>query len=146
GSMEARIRDDAEQPKGADEVLHFADVLGLTSAEREDWISFYQYFLLNVGDYVRTDLPDAADLVDFAGNWRPDLGLWDPTLVGAAVAARTVGAAHGRILYGPDSFGWSLDRLAARRADVAAAGLPENPMADVVRPLAERYGVAVDTE
>jgi UDP:flavonoid glycosyltransferase YjiC (YdhE family) len=146
GSTEARLRDGAEEPRSGEEVLHFADVLGCTDAEREYWICFYQYFMLNIGDYASPDQPEAVDLVEFAGRWRPDLVLWDPTMVAAPVAARAVGAAHARILFSHDVFGWSIDRLAARRAEVRAAGLPENPMADAVRPLAERYSVPVDDE
>jgi len=146
GTIEPRIRDDAPQPKNPDEVLHYADVLGLNAEEREHWITFYQYFLAPAGDYVRLDLPEADELITFAGNWRPDLILWDPLFTSAPVAARTCGAAHARILFGTDVFAWSLDRLTEHREQLRAAGLPENPLADVVRPLAQRYGVGVDTE
>lgn len=145
-STEARNREDAPSPKDPQEVLRFAEALGLTEEEREHWITFYQYLLIPAADYVRLDQPEAANLVDFARTWRPDLVLWDPTFTSAPVAARVCGAAHARLLFGTDCIGWSLERLAARRAEVRAAGLPENPLADLVRPLAQRYGIEVDDE
>lgn len=143
---EARMRDDAQQPRHPDDVLRFADVLGLSTAEREHWINFYQYFLNPIADYVRVDLPDAADLVEFSRSWQPDLVLWDELFYCGPVAARASGAAHARFMLGPDVIAFSMERLAARRAEVRAAGLPENPLADLVRPLAQKYGLDVDDE
>jgi UDP:flavonoid glycosyltransferase YjiC (YdhE family) len=143
---EPRMRPDAKVPPSAEEVLQYADVLGLDDEGREHWIAYYQYLSCPISDFVRTDLPEAADLVSFARVWQPDLVLWDPTFASGPVAARACGAAHARTLMGPDYFGWSLDRLAERSAELRAAGLPENPHADLVRPLAELYGVDVDHE
>lgn len=143
---EARMRPDAKAPPGPEDVLHYAEVLGLDEEGREHWIAFYQYLLNAVSDYVRTDLPDASDLVSFAKVWKPDLVIWDPTFASGPVAARACGAAHARFLMGPDCFAWSMDKLAERRAELQAAGLSENPQADLVRPLAEKYGIEVDDE
>lgn len=144
--VEPRMRPDAKPPARPDEVLHFADVLGLDTEEREHWIAYYQWLLNPISDFVRVDLPYAGELVDFARAWQPDLMVWDPTFACAPVAARACGAAHARMLIGPDYLTWSMDRLAARRDEVLAAGLPENPQADLVRPLAEKYGMDVDYE
>ncbi|GAT67127.1 DUF1205 domain-containing protein [Planomonospora sp. ID91781] len=144
--VEPRIRSDAKPPEHPREVLRFADVLGLQGEEREHWIVFHQWLLCAISDYVRTDLPEAGELVDFARAWRPDLVIWDPTFASGPVAARACGAAHARFLLGPDYPGWSFDRLAARRDALRAAGLSENPQADMVGPLAERYGIEVDDE
>jgi hypothetical protein len=145
-ALEARLRDDARQPAGHEEVLHFADVLGFTAEEREHWINFYQYFLNPISDYVRVDLPDEGDLVDFARAWQPDLVLWDELFYAGPVAARVSGAAHARFMLGPDIIAFSLERLAERRAEVLAAGLPENPLADLMKPIAAKYGIEVDDE
>jgi hypothetical protein len=145
-STEARHREGAPTPKDPADVLRFAEVLGLDSEELEHWIAFYQYMLIPAADYVRLDQPEASALVEFAKTWRPDLVVWDPTFAAAPVAARACGAAHARMLFASDYFAWSVDRLAERREDVLAAGLPENPLADLVRPLAEKYGVEVDHE
>lgn len=143
---EARTRPDARAPARPEEVRHFAEVLGLDDEGLEHWIAYYQYLLNPISDYVRTDLPEAGELIGFARTWRPDLMICDPTFASAPVAARVCGAAHARMLIGPDYPGWSLDRLAERKDEVRAAGLPENPQADLVRPLAEAYGVEVDDE
>jgi glycosyltransferase len=143
---EARMRPDAKPPARPEDVLHFADVLGLDDEGREHWIAYYQWLLNPISDYIRIDLPYEADLVRFAKAWQPDLMVWDPTFACAPVAARVCGAAHARMLLGPDYLAWSMDRLAERKPELLAAGLPENPQADLVRPLAEKYGLDVDYE
>lgn len=146
-ATEARLRTDAKQPPDPGEVIAYADAMGLDPAERENWIVFYQWLLNPISDYVRVDLPEAAELVAFARRWQPDLVLWDPIFPAGAVAARVCGAAHGRFLGAAlDYFIYSVERLQAARAQVRAAGLPENPLADIMRPLAERYHVDIDDE
>jgi glycosyltransferase len=44
------------------------------------------------------------DLVTYARTWRPDLVIWEPFTFAGAVAARVSGAAHARLLWGPDLF------------------------------------------
>ncbi|MFH8534824.1 nucleotide disphospho-sugar-binding domain-containing protein [Streptomyces tendae] len=84
-------------------------------------------------------------LVSMARHWRPDLVLWDPNWPSGAVAAREVGAAHARVLWGHDFVGWAAHRAAQGRESLRAAGL-EDPVAELVRPSAERYGITVDDE
>lgn len=142
-----RLRSDARQPPTPSEVYAYVDAMGLDPVETEHWIAFYQWNLNPASDYVRVDLPEAHDLLEFAKAWRPDLVLWDLVFPAGAVAARAVGAAHGRLLGSNlDYFGYSLDRLAAHRDTLRAKGLAENPLADLVRPLAGRYRVSVDEE
>jgi glycosyltransferase len=143
---EARTRPDARAPSRPEQVRHFADVLGLDEPGLERWIAYYQYMLNPISDYVRTDLPYEGELVEFARAWQPDLVLWDPVYAGGAVVARACGAAHARMCLAPDYPGWCMDRLAERREQVRAAGLPENPQADLIRPMATKYGVEVDDE
>ncbi|KAB1948719.1 DUF1205 domain-containing protein [Micromonospora sp. ALFpr18c] len=147
GAPEPRLREDARQPPTPEEVNAYARAMGLSPEEREHWIAFYQWNLNPASDYVRADLSDAPDLVEFARAWRPDLVLWDLVFPAGAVAARAAGAAHGRLLGSNlDYFAYSQERLAAHRTAVRAAGLADDPLADLVRPLAERYGVSVDDE
>jgi len=143
---EARARDNAPGPKDPDVVLRYADLLGLSAEEREYWIEWYQYLLVPIADYARPDLAEVTQLMELARSWRPDLVLWDATFATGAVAARVCGAAHARLLLGRDCFAWSLDRLAAHRSELRAAGLPEDPLTDLLRPLAGRYGVEIDRE
>ncbi|MGB2567044.1 nucleotide disphospho-sugar-binding domain-containing protein [Micromonospora citrea] len=147
GSPEPRLREDARQPPAPEEVNAYVRAMGLSPEEAEHWIAFYQWNLNPASDYVRADLPDAPDLVEFARAWRPDLVLWDLVFPAGAVAARAAGAAHGRLLGSNlDYFAYSQERLAAHRQAVRAAGLADDPLADLVRPLADRYGVPVDDE
>ncbi|WP_433386195.1 nucleotide disphospho-sugar-binding domain-containing protein [Micromonospora sp. KLBMP9576] len=145
-SWAARISDDPLEPHGPHEAQRYAEVLGLNPEEREYWYLFYQYLLTPTGDYLRPDRPEPHALIEYARAWRPDLIVWDLTQAAGAVAARVCGAAHARLVFAYDPSGWSLDRLAAGRGALTEAGLDENPLATLVRPLAERYGVDVDDE
>ncbi|MDT0441421.1 nucleotide disphospho-sugar-binding domain-containing protein [Streptomyces johnsoniae] len=85
-------------------------------------------------------------LVAFCRDWRPDLVLWDPTTPVGAVAARVVGAAQARFLWGLDHIGWSMDRFARRKRELGGALKDEDPIVEAVRPMAERYGFELDDE
>ncbi|MFE5245510.1 MULTISPECIES: nucleotide disphospho-sugar-binding domain-containing protein [unclassified Streptomyces] len=141
-----RLTEDCSQPEHPDVVLKYADVMGLSKEDREHWIVFFQYLLNPISDYVRVDRDEASDLVEFAKTWKPDLILWDPTHPAGGVAGKVSGAAHARLLISQDQFGWSLDRLAENAEALRAAGLDENPIATLLAPLAEKYGLEVDRE
>jgi len=141
GSIEARFTEDAAIPSGGDEIDRYAHALEIQPHERDAWDIYYQYMLLPCSDYLRLDRPEAGELIAFARTWQPDLVVYDPTFPIAAVAAKAAGAAHARFLLGPDIYGWSLDRLASHRHRVRAAGLEENPLAAMIQPVAERFGV-----
>ncbi|OII63364.1 hypothetical protein BJP40_24480 [Streptomyces sp. CC53] len=79
-------------------------------------------------------------LVEFAAAWRPDLVLWDPLAPTGAVAARTSGAAHARLLFGSDNVGLIRARTREELAD-PASGLTEDPWMPWLRPVLERYGL-----
>ncbi|MBT2430366.1 DUF1205 domain-containing protein [Streptomyces sp. ISL-112] len=89
--------------------------------------------------------PVVDELVRLCRSWSPDLVLWDPTMPASAVAAREVGAAHARLLWGLDHVGWSLDRLAGRPAAVESSG-DEDPVVTAVRAMADRYSLPFDDE
>ncbi|WP_149829883.1 activator-dependent family glycosyltransferase [Streptomyces tailanensis] len=80
-----------------------------------------------------------TDLIDFARSWGPDLVLWDPLCLPAAVAARVAGAAHARVLWGQDKMGWVWERASGRSAE-------RDPMARWMRPLLDRYGLDFSEE
>lgn len=145
-AVEPRTRPDARPPARPEEVLHYASVLGLDRTGTEHWIAYYQWMLNSISDYIRIDLPYPTELVEFAQAWRPDLVLWDPFFACAPVAARASGAAHCRISICPDYCAWSFDRLAEHKDELIAAGLHANPQAELIRPLAEKYGIEVDDE
>jgi UDP:flavonoid glycosyltransferase YjiC (YdhE family) len=143
---EVRLTDEAKPPKTPAEVDLYTRVLGLNDREREHWITFYQYLFVPMSDYIRVDRAEASDLVDFARAWQPDLILWDVTMPSGAVAARACGAAHARLGNGEDVPAFSLQRLAERADEVRAAGLDPNPLATMLRPLTDRYGIEIDEE
>ncbi|MEU7181081.1 MULTISPECIES: activator-dependent family glycosyltransferase [Streptomyces] len=51
------------------------------------------------------------EMVDFARWWRPDLVIWEPFTFAGGVAAHVTGAAHARLLWGPDLFLRVYDRF-----------------------------------
>ncbi|MFC0863856.1 nucleotide disphospho-sugar-binding domain-containing protein [Sphaerimonospora cavernae] len=138
------IRDDL--PPDLDEMERLAKVLEITPAERDSWDVFFQYYMMGARFHL-PPRPSAQNeaLVEFARVWQPDLVLWDPWFPAGAVAARVSGAAHARMLMSPDYSGWAVERFAGWRGQDGAVP-PRNPLAEAVRPLAERYGVEVDDE
>ncbi|MEV0444317.1 nucleotide disphospho-sugar-binding domain-containing protein [Streptomyces spectabilis] len=79
-----------------------------------------------------------TDLVEFARTWRPDLVLWDTVSFPGAVAARACGAAHARMVWGKDDYGWTRLQLAAREQP--------DPMARMVQPVLAHFGLEYDDE
>ncbi|MET0234364.1 MAG: activator-dependent family glycosyltransferase [Kibdelosporangium sp.] len=49
--------------------------------------------------------PMIKGLVEFAQQWQPDLVLWEPLTFSGPIAAKACGAAHARVLWGPDIVG-----------------------------------------
>ncbi|GAA0730920.1 DUF1205 domain-containing protein [Dactylosporangium roseum] len=97
---------------------------------------------LTVG-WFRVVCPDAtvADLVAYARHWRPDLVIWDPMMMGAAVAAVAGGAMHVRLLFGTDRMG-RLRSAFLRKA----AGDAEDPLRQWLASLGGQYGLAFTEE
>ncbi|MEW2353529.1 activator-dependent family glycosyltransferase [Spirillospora sp. NPDC029432] len=79
------------------------------------------------------------DLVAFARVWRPDLVLWDPYTLAGAIVAKAAGAAHARIVSGPE-----VAPLARREFLRLARELPpehrEDPTAEWLGWTLERLG------
>ncbi|MFG2666934.1 activator-dependent family glycosyltransferase [Streptomyces sp. NPDC048387] len=80
------------------------------------------------------------DTVALARAWQPDLVLWEPFTYAGPIAAHLVGAAHARLLWGPDVI------LNARHQFLALRALQpeerrEDPMADWLTWTLERFGV-----
>jgi UDP:flavonoid glycosyltransferase YjiC (YdhE family) len=131
-----------------DKLARATEVLALDPAASDNWEIFHHFLLPGVWDFLPPGTaPDEArpgvdDLVAFTRQWQPDLVIWDPCWPAAAVAAAACGAAQARLLYCQDYFGWSLDRF-AERADLDVL---DHPLAEAVRPVADRYGVELNTE
>jgi glycosyltransferase len=139
------------QPRSVRENLDkITGQLALDPADREIWDVFYQFMLPSMWDFhpvghtAADEHPVVDKLVEFTKAWQPDLVLWDPCFPAGAVGARASGAAHARLLWGLDYFGATMDRFAERAGKPGAP--TENPLAETVRPSAERHGLEVDDE
>ncbi|WP_189215816.1 MULTISPECIES: activator-dependent family glycosyltransferase [Streptomyces] len=83
--------------------------------------------------------PMVDDLVALARDWRPDLVIWDPLTLAGPVAARLSGAAHARLLFGPDQMG--RNRKAFRALlDRQPPELRDDPLAEWLTWTLERCG------
>ncbi|MEU9126446.1 activator-dependent family glycosyltransferase [Streptomyces sp. NPDC048506] len=83
------------------------------------------------------------DIVAFARDWRPDLVVWEPWTYAGPVAARACGAAHARILWGPDAIGRSRRRF-LEALECVPEELREDPIAEWLGWTLDRYGCAFD--
>ncbi|WP_033324666.1 activator-dependent family glycosyltransferase [Streptomyces yerevanensis] len=84
-------------------------------------------------------------MVDFARTWQPDLVLWELGTYAGAVAARAVGAAHARIVWGQDVTMRAREEfLALNRA--RPADQQSDPLADWLGGVAARFGDTFDEE
>ncbi|MFJ8476521.1 nucleotide disphospho-sugar-binding domain-containing protein [Kitasatospora sp. NPDC094011] len=113
------------------------DALALDTASDERWEQQW----LQLTRILSVFTPVLPDLVELARDWQPDLVLWDPFCVPAAVAATAVGAAHARILWGRDNIAW----FRARSVERLAAGA-EDPVRALMAPLLEPYGLPYTEE
>ncbi|WP_411153413.1 activator-dependent family glycosyltransferase [Streptomyces sp. A30] len=73
-----------------------------------------------------------AGMVALARSWEPDLVIWEAYTYAGAIAAHAVGAAHGRLLWGPDVVGRSRQRFLRRGRELPPAQR-KDPMADWLR-------------
>ncbi|WP_320774429.1 nucleotide disphospho-sugar-binding domain-containing protein [Streptomyces sp. CRN 30] len=92
--------------------------------------------------------PYVDHLVDHARAFRPDLVVWDTLCFPAAIAAREVGAAHARFLWGRDHVGWLRARSRQEQRRAADRGAPPetDPLTAWLEPLLERYGHTFEEE
>lgn len=91
------------------------------------------------------------DLVEVARSWSPDLIIWDFMVYAAPVAARVSGAAHARMLMGPDAITQLRQALGAVNPNRPGAPDPNppgapDPLRDWLQPIMERYGCDFDEE
>jgi glycosyltransferase (activator-dependent family) len=103
----------------------------------DDLVAGYQHQIRRW--HKASNVPMMADLVEFAGHWRPDVVIWEPTTYAGAVAAQACGAAHGRMLVGADVFGIARDHFLRLRGERPAEDAAD-PMADWLGSYARRYG------
>ncbi|MBP2329072.1 glycosyltransferase (activator-dependent family) [Kibdelosporangium banguiense] len=83
--------------------------------------------------------PMIGGLVEFARHWQPDLIIWDPLTFSGPIAAKACGAAHARMLFGPDVIGVTRGhflRLLAEQPE----GRQTDPFADWFSGYGRKYG------
>ncbi|MEU1884046.1 activator-dependent family glycosyltransferase [Micromonospora sp. WMMD987] len=102
--------------------------------------------LLTATFYAQANNDSMVDeLVDYARFWRPDLIVWEPFTFAGAVAARATGAAHARLLWGPDLFLRTRRMFRERTAE-----LPEERRDDALEEwlswTLDRFGCSFDEE
>ncbi|MBB6421389.1 activator-dependent family glycosyltransferase [Streptomyces sp. AK010] len=86
-----------------------------------------------------SNFPIIADLVEFARSWKPDLVIWEPLTYAGPIAAKAVGAAHARILFGIDVFGGVRRRYLELKAQQPPSEQAD-PLADWLAGYGRTYG------
>ncbi|OEV30507.1 hypothetical protein AN219_10395 [Streptomyces nanshensis] len=120
------------------------EALALEPADANLRTALRYYMLAPFANYYEPPTPSGGRpmvdaLTDFTRSWRPDLVLWDPLFFPAPVAARACGAAHARLLWGLDHFGWARQRF-TERLNLPGSSPHEDLMAELMRPTLERFG------
>lgn len=85
------------------------------------------------------------DLAAFAQSWKPDLVIRDPLAYAGAIAARTCGAAHARLLWCADVWGRSRRTYLELMAQVPEEERSD-PLTEWLTARAEPFGVTCDEE
>ncbi|OYO15493.1 glycosyl transferase family 28 [Enemella evansiae] len=129
-------RDRYHQPLG----LLSADEVGLW-----DQVSSYIQIGVHILHPPGRPSPTGENLIQLCADWQPDLVLWEPAVISAPIAARLCGAAHARVLWGPDYLGWGYQRLRTHTQDLAQANLTD-PFHAALAPLAAAHGIEVTEE
>ncbi|MEU1456234.1 nucleotide disphospho-sugar-binding domain-containing protein [Streptomyces avermitilis] len=120
---------------------HLEGSLAVDPEHRLDWGATW-YRTTRVFAGLR---PMLEELTGIAVRWRPDLVLWDPFCLPAAVAARLSGAAHARLLWGQDNVAWLRQRSQRYTAQAPSGGWPD-PLEEVMQQLLEPYGLPYEEE
>ena len=124
------------------------DIARTTGVDPEDsnlWPMIRNYLVATYAMYYPADpdAPGAAGITDemvrFAQDWKPDLVIWDPLFFPSPIAARACGAAHARLLWGLDRFGWLRSLYSQGRA--SAGDDRPDLMAAMMRPLLDRFDI-----
>jgi glycosyltransferase (activator-dependent family) len=112
------------------------DYLGLKGADT----------LLTATFYAQANNDSMVDeLVDYARFWQPDLVIWEPFTFAGAVAARACGAAHARLLWGPDLF-LRMRTAFRQRMDLLPTESHDDSLEEWLTWTLDRFGCAFDEE
>lgn len=102
--------------------------------------------LLTATFYAQANNDSMVDeLVDYARFWQPDLVIWEPFTFAGAVAARATGAAHARLLWGPDLF-LRTRREFRRQTELLPRELHDDALEEWLTWTLDRFGCSFDEE
>ncbi|MFF7246194.1 activator-dependent family glycosyltransferase [Embleya sp. NPDC008237] len=146
-------------PVGADHVHHelvrdlgaeldtFYRDIDFTGERGDDYVALKgANTLLTATFYAQANNDSMVDeLVDFARYWQPDLVIWEPFTFAGAVAARACGAAHARLLWGPDLF-LRMRTAFRQRMELLPAESHDDSLEEWLTWTLDRFGCAFDEE
>lgn len=124
-----------------------ARTTGVDPDDTNTWSMIRNYVVASYAFYypATTEAAGVTDeMVRFAQDWQPELVIWDPLFFPSPLAARAIGAAHARLLWGLDRFGWLRDQYTRGRHSRGAA--EPDLMAELMRPQLSRYGIEFDED
>ena len=125
----------------ADYVQHFDYTGGGRGQWSPDELLTLQTLMVSAFFAPMNNPPMVDDLVDFARRWQPDLVIREIYSLAGGVAARVTGAAHARLIYGPDNL------THVRRPFLAQAEQHgQDPAAEWLDRVLRRYGRGFDEE
>ncbi|MEU5884526.1 activator-dependent family glycosyltransferase [Spirillospora sp. NPDC047279] len=111
--------------------------------EPERWTWEYLLAMANIvvpaHDAALTNDAMLDDLVEFARSWSPDLVIWETYTLAGSITARVVGAAHARLIAGPD-ITMRVRRAFLERQAAQPAEHREDPTAEWLSWTLERFG------
>ncbi|MEH0424365.1 nucleotide disphospho-sugar-binding domain-containing protein [Streptomyces sp. B21-083] len=138
----------AVQDTFANETLEgIARTTGVSPDDTNTWSMIRNYVVASYAFYYPATTESAGvtdEMVRFAQDWQPDLVVWDPLFFPSPVAARACGAAHARLLWGLDRFGWLRDQYTQGRRSRGAS--EPDLMAALMGPQLSRYGVEFEED
>ncbi len=102
--------------------------------------------LLTATFYAQANNDSMVDgLVEYARFWQPDLVIWEPFTFAGGVAARATGAAHARLLWGPDLFLRSRQEF-RREMEQLPAEQHDDALEEWLTWTLDRFGCSFDEE
>ncbi|MFC4001138.1 activator-dependent family glycosyltransferase [Prauserella oleivorans] len=115
------------------------DFTDLLPGPDHEWLLGFHTMLVPTFFATLNDDALVDGLVEAARAWEPDLVVWEPLTLAGGVAATVSGAAHARLLWGPDVLGLARQQF----LEVLATQPPErrdDPLAEWLGWTLERHG------
>jgi glycosyltransferase (activator-dependent family) len=110
------------------------------SAEKATWAHMAQsYGNTLLVWHKQASFPMIGGVVNFARHWQPDLILWEPLAFAGPIAAKACGAAHARLLWSVDVFGYTRSEF-LRLKGLQPEGDRKDWMAEWLDGYARKYG------